>query len=170
MNLFAANHDSAVFDEPDKFLPDRWLNGHKGRTDTLSEGGEKVGVPHLTYGAGRRVCPGIDSKSGPAFSTWTLFVSSMADLFRPLVANRGIYSSLVLLLHFFTWERQPLGEAEKKLVFPSFRAERECSVEMDPVMDTATPTEAQAIPWSAGIKFHCRDPEGLRSWLASETE
>ena len=83
------------------------------------------------------------------------------------VANRGLYSALVLLLHFFTWERQTLGEEEKKLVFPPFRAERECSLEMDAIDDTATPTEAQAIPWSAGIKFHCRNPEGLRAWLAS---
>lgn len=83
------------------------------------------------------------------------------------MANRGLYSTLVLLLHFFTWERQPLGEDEKKSVFPVFRAKRECSLEMDALLDTATPTEAQAIPWSAGIKFHSRDPEALRAWLAS---
>lgn len=84
------------------------------------------------------------------------------------MANRGLYSTLVLLLHFFTWERQPLGEEEKKHVFPPFRAGRECSLEMDAIADTATPTEAQAIPWSAGIKFHCRDAEALRAWIASE--
>ena len=38
---------------------------------------------------------------------------------------------------------------------------------MDTIKDTATPTEAQAIPWLAGIKFTCRDPEGLRAWVAS---
>ncbi|KAJ5510162.1 hypothetical protein N7453_002265 [Penicillium expansum] len=143
MNLFACNRDPATFDRPEEYLPERWVNGRKGRTDLFTEGGDKLGVPHLTYGAGRRVCPGID------------------------MANRGLYSTLVLLLHFFTWERQPLREAEKKLVFPPFRAERECSLEMNAVTDTATPTEAQAIPWSAGIKFHCRDPEGLRAWLQS---
>ncbi|CAD6579779.1 MAG: hypothetical protein ASARMPRED_009248 [Alectoria sarmentosa] len=142
MNLFAGNRDPTAFDRPDEFLPERWLDGRKGRTDLFGEGGDKLGVPHLTYGAGRRVCPGIE------------------------VANRGLYSVLVLLLHFFTWERQTLGE-EKKLVFPPLRAERECSLEMDAIADTATPTEAQAIPWSAGIKFRCRNPEGLRAWLAS---
>ncbi|KAF2260128.1 putative cytochrome P450 phenylacetate 2-hydroxylase [Lojkania enalia] len=144
MNLMAANRDPIAFDRPDEFIPERWMNGHKGRTDLLSEGGDKLGVTHLTYGAGRRVCPGID------------------------MANRGLYSALVLLLHFFTWERQPLGEEQKKHVFPPFRAERECSLGMDAIADTATPTEAQAIPWSAGIKFYCRDPEGLQAWLASE--
>lgn len=83
------------------------------------------------------------------------------------VANRSLYSTLVLLLHFFTWERQPLGEEAKEHVFPRFRAERECSLEMDAITDTATPTEVQAIPWSIGIKFHCRDAEGLRVWLSS---
>lgn len=82
------------------------------------------------------------------------------------MVNRALYSTLVLLLHFFTWSRQPLGEDEKKLVHPAFRAERECSLEMDALADTATPAEAQAVPWSAGIKFQCRDPEGLRDWLA----
>lgn len=62
MNLFAGNRDPTAFDRPDEFLPERWLDGRKGRTDLLGEGGDKLGVPHLTYGAGRRVCPGIDSK------------------------------------------------------------------------------------------------------------
>jgi hypothetical protein len=97
------------------------------------------------------------------FTTWNIQLTSVI-----IVANRGLYSTLVLLLHFFTWERQPLGEEEKKHVFPPFRAERECSLEMDAIGDTATPTEAQAIPWSAGIKFHCRDPEALQAWIASE--
>lgn len=69
-------------------------------------------------------------------------------------------------------------------------AERECSLEMDPLEDTATPTEAQgepigfreevhlltysvlirtaAIPWSAGIKFTARAPGACQEWLASE--
>lgn len=48
---------SNVFDRPDEYLPERWLDGRKGRTDMLGEGGDKLGVPHLTYGAGRRVHP-----------------------------------------------------------------------------------------------------------------
>ncbi|OJD29697.1 cytochrome p450 phenylacetate 2 [Diplodia corticola] len=144
MNLMAGNRDPVAFDRPNEYLPERWLNGRKGRTDLMGEGGDKLGVTHLTYGAGRRVCPGID------------------------MANRGLYSTLVLLLHFFTWERQPLAEEQRKHVFPPFRAERECSLEMDALADTATPTEAQAIPWSAGIKFHCRDPAALEAWISSK--
>lgn len=62
MNLFAGNRDPTTFDRPNEFLPERWLDGHKGRTDLHGEPGDKLGVPHLTYGAGRRICPGIDSE------------------------------------------------------------------------------------------------------------
>lgn len=61
MNLMAGNRDPVAFDHPEEFIPERWLSGRKGRTDLPGEGGEKLGVSHLTYGCGRRVCPGIDS-------------------------------------------------------------------------------------------------------------
>lgn len=61
MNLMAGNRDPVAFDRPDEYLPERWLHGRKGRTDSFVQGGEKLGVTHLTYGCGRRVCPGIDS-------------------------------------------------------------------------------------------------------------
>ncbi|PPJ60972.1 hypothetical protein CBER1_11796 [Cercospora berteroae] len=141
MNLYSANHDPNVFDYPDDFRPERWMNGHKGRTDVLEAPGDKIGVPILTFGAGRRACPGFE------------------------MASRGLYSTLVLLIHFFTWERQPMSEEAKQDVFPLFRNQRECSLEMDALADTATPTEAQAIPWACGIKFHCRDPEAMQAWL-----
>ncbi|KAF7983120.1 hypothetical protein HWV62_24077 [Athelia sp. TMB] len=144
MNCYACNRDPVAYDDPEEFKVERWLNGHRGRTDTTTGDAAKIGVPHLTYGAGRRVCPGID------------------------MANRGLYSTLVLLFHFFTWERAPLAEAERKHVFPPFRAERDCTADMDPLIDTATPTEAQAIPWSCGLKFTPRNPEALADWLARE--
>lgn len=74
----AANRDPIAFDRPDEFLPERWLHGRKGRTDLPGPGGEKLGVTHLTYGCGRRVCPGIDS----TFEL-SLFLSSRGSLGRP---------------------------------------------------------------------------------------
>lgn len=61
MNLMAGNRDPVAFNHPEEFIPERWLDGRKGRTDLPGQGGEKLGVAHLTYGCGRRVCPGIDS-------------------------------------------------------------------------------------------------------------
>ena len=61
MNCFACNRDPAVYNSPDEFIPERWMNGNVGRTDNVTTN-TKLGIPHLTYGAGRRVCPGSDSK------------------------------------------------------------------------------------------------------------
>jgi phenylacetate 2-hydroxylase len=84
------------------------------------------------------------------------------------VANRGIYATLILLIHFFKWERALIGEEEKKHVIPAFRAARECSADMHPLDNTATPTEIQAIPWACGLKFTVRDSEALADWLGQE--
>lgn len=62
MNCYACNRDPVVYDDPEEFKVDRWLDGHRGRTDTITGDAAKIGVPHLTYGAGRRVCPGINSE------------------------------------------------------------------------------------------------------------
>jgi hypothetical protein len=83
------------------------------------------------------------------------------------VANRGIYSTLILLLHFFKWERGALTEEARKHVKPPIRGERECSANMDPLKDAAE-TVVQAIPWACGMKFTPRDPEALTDWLAQE--
>lgn len=61
-NSFQINRDPAGYDQPDKFIPERWMNGHQGRTDTKVID-EKIGVPHLGHGAGRRYCLGVPSKS-----------------------------------------------------------------------------------------------------------
>jgi phenylacetate 2-hydroxylase len=43
MNAFAGNHDENHFEDPYTFNPERYL-------------GDKTGIPHLTYGAGSRIC------------------------------------------------------------------------------------------------------------------
>ena len=60
-NSFQINRDPVRYDFPDEFVPERWINGHDGRTDQLGWTGPKIGVPHLTHGAGRRMCLGIPS-------------------------------------------------------------------------------------------------------------
>ena len=48
-NAWAANHDASHFYNPDSFLPERWLD--------VDEKG--AGTPHYGYGAGSRMCAGV---------------------------------------------------------------------------------------------------------------
>lgn len=59
-NSFQISRDPSVYDRPDEFVPERWLEGRYGRTDT-KDGPEKIGVPHLAHGTGRRMCMGVPS-------------------------------------------------------------------------------------------------------------
>lgn len=65
-NSFQINRDPAGYDQPEKFIPERWMNGHQGRTDTKVVE-DKIGVPHMGHGAGRRYCLGVPSTSCPAY-------------------------------------------------------------------------------------------------------
>lgn len=58
-NTYSVNRDPARYDYVDEFIPERWLDGHYGR---VSEKGARVGLPHLTNGAGRRYCLGVPCK------------------------------------------------------------------------------------------------------------
>lgn len=60
-NSFQINRDPAAYDSPDMFLPERWMNGRQGRTDVEGIVGDKIGVPHMGHGAGRRLCLGVPS-------------------------------------------------------------------------------------------------------------
>ncbi|KAJ7800590.1 cytochrome P450 [Mycena olivaceomarginata] len=56
VNVWGIFHDPDLYDDPENFIPDRYL---------LTENGTKPGVddrgmrPNLEFGVGRRVCPGI---------------------------------------------------------------------------------------------------------------
>ncbi|KAK7052071.1 putative cytochrome P450 [Favolaschia claudopus] len=56
VNMWGIFHDPELYDDPENFVPERYL---------LSENGTKPGVdgsdlrPNLPFGVGRRVCPGI---------------------------------------------------------------------------------------------------------------
>lgn len=60
-NSYQINRDPVAYDSPDKFMPERWMNGHQGRTDIDGIPGDKIGVPHMGHGAGRRLCLGVPS-------------------------------------------------------------------------------------------------------------
>ncbi|KAJ7359794.1 putative cytochrome P450 phenylacetate 2-hydroxylase [Mycena albidolilacea] len=138
-NSYQINRDPQRYDFPEEFVPERWMEGHYGRTDVKQP---KVGVPHLNHGAGRRVCMGVPN------------------------VNKMFYGNLVLLLHFFKLERAPLGDAARAAVFPNLRAVGEASLEVHPIDDQVSASDPQALPLAAGIKLTARDPQALARWLA----
>lgn len=71
-NSFQVNRDPERYDCPEEFIPERWMDGHYGRTDTKSP---KQGVPHLNHGIGRRACMGVPSE-----------LSNRTLDFRPLIS------------------------------------------------------------------------------------
>ncbi|KAF7321109.1 Cytochrome P450 phenylacetate [Mycena chlorophos] len=142
-NSFQINRDPQRYDRVEEFIPERWLDGHYGRTDVKQP---KVGLPHLNHGAGRRFCMGVPT------------------------VNKMFYGSFVLLLHFFKLERAPLEEAARNSTFPKFRStiDGEMSLEADPIHDQVSLCDAQAIPLPAGIKLTPRNPEALAQWLEEQ--
>ncbi|KAI3881766.1 hypothetical protein MKW92_025927 [Papaver armeniacum] len=71
VNIYAIQHNSKVFPEPYKFLPERFLNdvnsdGSLGDIDTMERS-------YLAFGAGMRVCAGMDiGKLGISFGIASL--------------------------------------------------------------------------------------------------
>ncbi|RYP28677.1 hypothetical protein DL767_007110 [Monosporascus sp. MG133] len=60
-NSYQINRDPAAYNSPDQFIPERWMDGYQGRTDTTNVV-DKIGVPHMGHGAGRRLCMGIPNQ------------------------------------------------------------------------------------------------------------
>ncbi|ATY64872.1 Cytochrome P450 [Cordyceps militaris] len=141
-NSFQINRDPAAYDSPDMFLPERWMNGRQGRTDVEGIVGDKIGVPHMGHGAGRRLCLGVPN------------------------VNKSFYGILSLALHFFKFERVELGEDGLRDVFPSFRAFRQSSREMHAIHDQVSACDGQAVPCATGIRVIPRNPGKLAAWVS----
>jgi len=70
MNHFAASRDPDVFDEPDRFLPERWM-----RSDTRTAQLHKHPFASLPFGFGSRSCIGLSHQNQTLFSLcWKVFV------------------------------------------------------------------------------------------------
>ncbi|KAF6752028.1 cytochrome P450 [Ephemerocybe angulata] len=57
-NVWFMTHDPAVYDEPSKFIPERYSNSESAMRE----------VYNLVFGFGRRVCPGMQFAEGTLFS------------------------------------------------------------------------------------------------------
>ncbi|XP_057859141.1 cytochrome P450 76C2 [Cryptomeria japonica] len=85
VNVWAIGRDPAVWKEPCKFMPERFLEGEKAKKDFKGQDFE-----FIPFGAGRRICLGL-----------------------PL-ADKMLHFILASLLHSFDW-RLPNGTSTKEL-------------------------------------------------------
>ncbi|KAI9039424.1 cytochrome P450 [Aspergillus affinis] len=85
-NINNLHWDPAFFDEPFKFKPERYLN-HPHRSAVYAAGGDVMARDHFTFGAGRRICPGIHLAENGLF----LAVANIiwAYEFRPPIGANG---------------------------------------------------------------------------------
>lgn len=63
MNAYAADYDADHFDEPHKFLPERYLDVPDG-----------AGTPHYAYGAGSRMCVGSHLANRELFTAFVRLI------------------------------------------------------------------------------------------------
>lgn len=68
VNVHTLHNDPQVFPEPEKFMPERFLNDT--RSMYASSNGAIQNRDHFAFGWGRRICPGIYLVSSP-FETST---------------------------------------------------------------------------------------------------
>jgi cytochrome P450 len=155
-NSYWINRDPERYDNPEEFLPERWMSGHYGRMDGKAV---KMGVPHMNHGAGRRYCVGIPCTHLRSPVATALVLTLHIDVAKIL------YGMMVLLLHHFKLERGPLDEEAKEKVFLAERKVREMTMDVDPIEDQVSECDPQSIPLMAGIKLIPRDPASLEHWL-----
>lgn len=81
-NTWAIHHDDGEYDQPEEFIPDRFLNNKFGTRNPVNESTEDHRRTSYGFGAGRRVCPGQRLAKNS-------LVSPLSDSTRP-IANRWL--------------------------------------------------------------------------------
>lgn len=104
-NVWHIHHTAADFDAPDEFLPDRWLAHPFGmRPDAEHDAARLEAQGRRTsyaFGAGRRICPGMESAKknlllGMAKFVWAFDVSPPEGGEVDLSIETGYVSDLAL--------------------------------------------------------------------------
>lgn len=67
VDQYAIHYDTARYDEPDAFRPERYL-GHTLKAGAYT-GGDPYARDHFGFGAGRRICPGMHLAENSLFIT-----------------------------------------------------------------------------------------------------
>ncbi|KAG1239614.1 hypothetical protein G6F68_018463 [Rhizopus microsporus] len=71
VNVHTLHNDPQVFPEPEKFIPERFLNDT--RSMYASSNGAIQNRDHFAFGWGRRICPGIYMAESEMFNWMAQF-------------------------------------------------------------------------------------------------
>lgn len=83
MNAWAADYDASHFEEPTKFLPERYLASEDGS-----------GTPHYGYGAGSRMCAGSHLANRELYTAYIRLISAFHILPAKSMTDQPILDAL----------------------------------------------------------------------------
>ncbi|KAF7712982.1 Phenylacetate 2-hydroxylase [Penicillium ucsense] len=83
MNAWAADYDADHFDQPEKFVPERYLDV-----------GEASGTPHYGYGAGSRMCAGSHLANRELYTAFLRLITAFRMVPAKMTEDRPILDAL----------------------------------------------------------------------------
>ena len=92
VNMWAITHDDEVWPEPDKFMPERFMEGGGGGGHMASIMGSDLRL--APFGSGRRVCPG----KAMGLATVELWLAQLLQSFKWVAYDDGVDLSETLKL------------------------------------------------------------------------
>lgn len=114
-NVWSIQRREEDYDEPEKFMPERYLDNPLGIKSSVIDTKNRKAT--YTFGAGRRVCPGMEFAESSILVVmskllWTFNIVSTGNL--DISVETGYHSGLVLGPHAFQVDFVPRdGERAK---------------------------------------------------------
>lgn len=71
-NTWAIHNDEAEYEQPGRFMPDRFLHNEYGTREPVDESTDDHRRTSYAFGAGRRVCPGQRLAKNSLVSIWKM--------------------------------------------------------------------------------------------------
>ncbi|UQC90651.1 cytochrome P450 [Colletotrichum lupini] len=130
-NTYGIHKDEAWYDRPDEFLPERYMDNPWGVRPELAAAAEREKRhPTYNFGAGRRMCPGLDYAENQILVTiaklaWEFDVVPARGKRLDTSIETGFHSDLVMGPERFEVEFVPRGEERRKAILEdAMRAEK----------------------------------------------
>jgi cytochrome P450 len=128
MNTYSIGHDEEYFDDPENYIPERFLNNQFGVKPSMVSIAENQGHrPTWNFGAGRRMCPGVDYGINQVLVTtaklaWAFNVSAIGKIDTSM--ETGFQSEIILKPKPFSMDLVPRSERKTQGLLYDFELAR----------------------------------------------